>query len=152
MGVTVTHGSAGLLFDHDDTSHPGPPGHHRIDGMIDSDALVAGLTPPQRDSVVHRGGPLLIVAGAGSGKTRGLTRRLGPRIACGRSGPRPPLASSFPKKAADEVRRRVVESVGERGKRMWFSTFHSAGVRILRAHGERPRYKRSVHRSEERRG
>ncbi len=143
MGVTVTHGSAGLLFDHDDTSHPGPPGHHRIDGMIDPDALVTGLTPPQHDSVVHRGGPLLIVAGAGSGKTRVLTRRIAHLIASGDAAPWQILAITFTNKAADEMRRRVVESVGERGKRMWVSTFHSAGVRILRAHGDRLGYKGS---------
>ena len=143
MGVTVTHGSAGLLFDHDDTSHPGPPGHHRMDGMIDPDTLVEGLTPPQHDSVVHRGGPLLIVAGAGSGKTRVLTRRIAHLIASGDAAPWQILAITFTNKAADEMRRRVVESVGERGKRMWVSTFHSAGVRILRAHGDRLGYKGS---------
>src|SRR5665213_717180 len=143
MGVTVTHGSAGLLFDHDDTSHPGPPGHHRIDGMIDPDALVTGLTPPQHDSVVHRGGPLLVVAGAGSGKTRVLTRRIAHLIATGDAKPWQILAITFTNKAADEMRKRVVDLIGPRGQRMWVSTFHSACVRILRAHGDRLGYKGS---------
>jgi DNA helicase-2/ATP-dependent DNA helicase PcrA len=107
------------------------------------DELVEGLTEPQRASVVHRGGPLLIVAGAGSGKTRVLTRRIAHLIASGDAAPFQILAITFTNKAADEMRRRVADLVGPRAKRMWVSTFHSACVRILRAHGDRLGYKGS---------
>ncbi len=107
------------------------------------DDLVEGLTGPQRASVVHRGGPLLIVAGAGSGKTRVLTRRIAHLIASGDAAPWQILAITFTNKAADEMRRRVAELVGPRAGRMWVSTFHSACVRILRAHGDRLGYKGS---------
>jgi DNA helicase-2/ATP-dependent DNA helicase PcrA len=105
--------------------------------------LVEGLTAPQEASVVHRGGPLLIVAGAGSGKTRVLTRRIAHLIATGDAAPWQILAITFTNKAADEMRRRVAELVGPRAERMWVSTFHSACVRILRAHGDRLGYKGS---------
>ncbi len=108
-----------------------------------ADALIEGLTEPQRDSVVHRGGPLLIVAGAGSGKTRVLTRRIAHLIATGDAKPWQILAITFTNKAADEMRKRVAELVGRRAARMWVSTFHSACVRILRAHGDRLGYKGS---------
>ncbi len=110
---------------------------------VGADALLEGLTPPQRESVLHRGGPLLIVAGAGSGKTRVLTRRIAHLIVTGDAAPWQILAITFTNKAADEMRRRVIELVGRRGARMWVSTFHSACVRILRAHGDRLGYKGS---------
>jgi len=118
----------------DDEPRPRPAG---------PDELVAGLTPSQEASVVHRGGPLLIVAGAGSGKTRVLTRRIAHLIATGDAAPWQILAITFTNKAADEMRRRVAELVGPRADRMWVSTFHSACVRILRAHGDRLGYKGS---------
>ena len=105
--------------------------------------LVEGLTAPQEASVIHRGGPLLIVAGAGSGKTRVLTRRIAHLIATGDAAPWQILAITFTNKAADEMRRRVADLVGPRAERMWVSTFHSACVRILRAHGDRLGYKGS---------
>ncbi len=108
-----------------------------------ADRLLEGLTEAQRDSVVHRGGPLLIVAGAGSGKTRVLTRRIAHLIASGDAVPPQILAITFTNKAADEMRQRVTELVGPRARRMWVSTFHSACVRILRAHGDRLGYKGS---------
>ncbi len=108
-----------------------------------TDELVEGLTPSQEASVVHRGGPLLIVAGAGSGKTRVLTRRIAHLIATGDAAPWQILAITFTNKAADEMRRRVADLVGPRADRMWVSTFHSACVRILRAHGDRLGYKGS---------
>ena len=118
----------------DDEPRPRPTG---------PDELVVGLTPSQEASVVHRGGPLLIVAGAGSGKTRVLTRRIAHLIATGDAAPWQILAITFTNKAADEMRRRVAELVGPRADRMWVSTFHSACVRILRAHGDRLGYKGS---------
>ncbi|HEY7915925.1 MAG TPA: UvrD-helicase domain-containing protein [Acidimicrobiales bacterium] len=120
------------------TSAPDSGGHRA--GV---DELVEGLTGPQRQAVVHRGGPLLIVAGAGSGKTRVLTRRIAHLIASGDAAPWQILAITFTNKAADEMRRRVAELVGRRAGRMWVSTFHSACVRILRAHADRLGYKGS---------
>jgi len=108
-----------------------------------AEELLAGLTGTQRQAVVHRGGPLLIVAGAGSGKTRVLTRRIAHLIATGDARPWQILAITFTNKAADEMRTRVAELIGPRAGRMWVSTFHSACVRILRAHGDRLGYKGS---------
>ncbi|HEY1990197.1 MAG TPA: UvrD-helicase domain-containing protein, partial [Acidimicrobiales bacterium] len=138
----MADGSAELRFDENDVAYPEPEPAPR-DRRIDPAELVAGLTPPQLSSVVHRGGPLLIVAGAGSGKTRVLTRRIAHLIATRTAAPWQILAITFTNKAADEMRRRVVELVGTRGNRMWVSTFHAAGVRILRAHGDRLGYKGS---------
>ncbi len=138
--------------DHDvaDTAGPGPgpvssgsPSRRDAIVQLRPDDLLEGLTGPQRESVVHRGGPLLIVAGAGSGKTRVLTRRIAHLIATGDAKPWQILAITFTNKAADEMRRRVVDLIGPRGQRMWVSTFHSACVRILRAHGDRLGYKGS---------
>ena len=94
-----------------------------------------GLNPDQLDAVVHRGGPLLVVAGAGSGKTRVLTHRIAHLIDEG-VPPTAILAITFTNKAADEMRRRVAELVGPVTRAMWVSTFHSACVRILRAHAD----------------
>ena len=141
----MTDGAPGTLFD-----AGGPSARNvradagwRADPVVDADGLVEGLTPAQRAAVEHRGGPLLIVAGAGSGKTRVLTRRIAHLIATGDAAPWQILAITFTNKAADEMRHRVAELVGPRAERMWVSTFHSAGVRILRAHGDRLGYKGS---------
>ncbi len=107
----------------------------------DLDALVEGLNPAQRRAVEHRGGPLLVVAGAGSGKTRVLTRRIAHLLANRDAAPWEILAITFTNKAADEMRRRVVDLVGPRASRMWISTFHSACLRILRSHAVRLGYK-----------
>lgn len=95
------------------------------------DEILDGLNPAQRDAVTHEGGPLLVVAGAGSGKTRVLTRRIAWLIDQGVS-PFEILAITFTNKAADEMKQRVAVLVGAVAKKMWISTFHSACVRILR--------------------
>ncbi len=96
------------------------------------DQLLDGLNEPQRAAVVHEGRPLLVVAGAGSGKTRVLTRRIAWLISQRQAHPGSVLAITFTNKAAAEMKERVEELVGKRARIMWVSTFHSACVRILR--------------------
>jgi ATP-dependent DNA helicase UvrD/PcrA len=105
------------------------------------DTPIDGLNPDQLDAVVHRGGPLLVVAGAGSGKTRVLTHRIAHLIDEG-VHPGRILAITFTNKAADEMRQRVEALVGPVIRSMWVSTFHSACVRILRANADRLGYPR----------
>lgn len=103
-----------------------PPGQSPADQLLD------GLNPQQRQAVVHEGSPLLIVAGAGSGKTAVLTRRIAYLMAARGVGVGQILAITFTNKAAAEMRERVVGLVGEKARYMWVSTFHSTCVRILR--------------------
>jgi len=102
--------------------------------------LLDGLNPEQRDAVLHESGPLLIVAGAGSGKTRVLTHRIAHLIRERGVSPYGILAITFTNKAAGEMRHRVGGLVGDVADRMWVSTFHSACVRILRRDGHRLGY------------
>src|SRR3954454_9401583 len=97
-----------------------------------AEELLEGLNEPQRAAVVHEGTPLLVVAGAGSGKTRVLTRRIAWLIQERKAHPGSVLAITFTNKAAAEMKARVEELVGKRARIMWVSTFHSACVRILR--------------------
>jgi DNA helicase II / ATP-dependent DNA helicase PcrA len=101
------------------------------------DALLDGLNPQQRAAVVHEGSPLLIVAGAGSGKTRVLTHRIAYLLAERDVEPRQILAITFTNKAAGEMAGRVVTLTGARSRSMWVMTFHSACVRILRREARR---------------
>ncbi len=98
----------------------------------DTDQLLDGLNAQQRQAVLHEGSPLLIVAGAGSGKTAVLTRRIAYLLAARDVGVGQVLAITFTNKAAAEMRERVVNLVGPKARNMWISTFHSSCVRILR--------------------
>jgi len=101
-------------------------------GRLDPAALLEGLNPRQREAVVHSGSPLLIVAGAGSGKTRVLTQRIAYLLAERDVHPGQVMAITFTNKAAKEMAERVGSLVGRRGAAMWVSTFHSMCVRVLR--------------------
>ncbi|MBV1946504.1 DNA helicase PcrA [Streptomyces sp. BV129] len=104
---------------------------------IDAAALLEGLNDNQRAAVAHAGSPLLIVAGAGSGKTRVLTHRIAHLLAERHVHPGQILAITFTNKAAGEMKERVEELVGPRAGAMWVMTFHSACVRILRRESKR---------------
>src|SRR5690625_2937593 len=100
--------------------------------VVDTSHLTDGLNPQQKEAVLYDGGQLLIIAGAGSGKTRVLTHRIAHLLATGRARPGEILAITFTNKAAAEMRERIEEMIGPRARYMWISTFHSACVRILR--------------------
>ncbi|WP_397427591.1 DNA helicase PcrA [Pseudarthrobacter sp. NS4] len=150
-GVATAAGPGGSVpsGNHADAGHLGGPqaggqhsggqhsggesgGQHHATRRLDAAQLLEGLNPQQEEAVKHAGSALLIVAGAGSGKTRVLSNRIAYLIATGRAHHGEILAITFTNKAAAEMRERITALVGGRAKIMWISTFHSSCVRILR--------------------
>ncbi|HKH04931.1 MAG TPA: DNA helicase PcrA [Acidimicrobiales bacterium] len=117
--------------------------HETNDGPAGGHDLLSGLNPVQSDAVTHAEGPLLVVAGAGSGKTRVLTHRIGHLIKEEGVSPFEILAITFTNKAADEMKQRVAALVGPVAQKMWVSTFHAACVRILRRDADKLGYPRA---------
>ena len=121
------------LDDLDVSPAPAPP-HPMTDAA--EPPYLDGLNPPQREAVLATDGPVLVLAGAGTGKTRVLTTRLGHLMATGKAAPWNILAVTFTNKAAKEMQERVARVIGRPVEGMWIGTFHSICVRILRRHAE----------------
>ncbi|WP_374152993.1 DNA helicase PcrA [Pseudarthrobacter sp. WHRI 8279] len=132
MGLSGGQQRVGLQAEDEHAEGQQREGHRHGHRRPDAAQLLEGLNPQQEEAVKHAGSALLIVAGAGSGKTRVLSNRIAYLIATGRAHHGEILAITFTNKAAAEMRERIEALVGGRAKIMWISTFHSSCVRILR--------------------
>ena len=130
------------LIPSEDPDVPRPPGQQSPEEEGRVERLLAGLNEPQREAVTHGEGPLLILAGAGSGKTRVLTHRIAFLIYTEQANPHEILAITFTNKAAQEMRGRVEALLGRNTRGMWLMTFHAACARILRSEAQRLGYTR----------
>ena len=118
------------------TDDPAPAEPQPARRAVVPTAYLDGLNEEQRKAVTHDGGPLLVLAGAGTGKTRVLTTRIAHQLITGRARPSQVLAVTFTNKAAREMLDRVASLIGGAADGMWLGTFHSVGVRVLRRHAE----------------